>query len=364
MATEKTQPVNLTNTASFLRNTIKGLAILVVVLIFGRVALTSLINYWRALNPPPPPPPTMGFDALPKLVFPAQTDKPTSYTLETVGQQTPYISDRAKVFRFTPSRPDLSAAETARRKAGKLDYLFEPEIINSRTYRWTISNPILSTLEMDILTSTYTIKTNWPAYPNLLSDKKTISTSAGINQVKSILQQTETLSDDLAEGPARTSYIKAVGGRFTEADSLSEADFLQVDLYRKLIDLDPNSILQKNQTSPLFSSVTAEGKKGPISAVITSDGIILDMTMNLFPVEYDSVETYPIQSTQQAWKLLSGGEGYVAKKGSNDTATIRTIYMAYYEPPEEQQYYRPVYVFEGDGFIGFVDALDPRVIQK
>lgn len=353
MATSNTpQPVTLTQTAAVLRNVVKVGFVLIVLLMVGRVFFSSLLAYLRSLTPPKQLPPTVGFRQLPKIAFPAQTNIPQSYKLETVGGTLPSFGDRAKVFFMPSAQPSLRALDRAKEKAASLGYVFEPESIDTRMYRWTLTTPLLATLQMDILAGTFNITTNWSAHPELLTQRQTISSTGLTDRVKSLLQQSGSISTDVSTGPARTRLVKAIGGQITNADSLSDADFLVVDLYRKLID-------------DKYSSVTARGKEGPIHALVAPDGTILEMNMNLYPVEYEIVETYPLLAPDQAWKMLSAGEGYVAQKGTSDTAVIRSMSLAYFEPDKEAPFYRPVYVFESsEGFVGMVDAIDPTWIQK
>jgi hypothetical protein len=353
MATQQgPQPITLTKTAAVLRNVVKIGSVAIILLMVGRVFFTSLVAYLRSLTPPKELPPTVGFRQLPKIDFPVQTNVPKTYTLETVGGTLPYFGDRAKVFFMPTAQPSLTAVDRAKKKASGLGYVFEPEIIDSRVYRWTLTSPLLSTLQMDILTGTFTISTNWQAHPELLSQRQAINSTALINRVKSRLNAAESLTKDIQEGPAKTRLVKAIGGQLIEADSLSDADFVEVDLYRKPID-------------DKYFSVTSKGKQGPVHALVAADGTILELTQNVYPIEYQIVETYPLMPPDQAWRILASGEGYVAQKGSSDNAVIRSLTLAYYEPDKEMPYYRPVYVFESaEGFVGLVDAIDPSWIQK
>ncbi len=353
MATQPApKPVTLTQTAAFLRNVVKIGSITIILLMVGRVFFTSLLAYLKSLTPPKQLPPTVGFQQLPKIAFPVQPNVPQTYKLETVGTQLPSFGDRAKVFFMPTAQASLTAVDQAKKKASSLGYVFEPEIIDTRTYRWNSTTPLLSTLEMDILTGTFTITTNWTSHPELLAQTNTISESSAINKVRSTLQQANALSNDLSTGSSTTTLVKSIGSQLIKADSLSDADFVEVDLYRKPID-------------EKFGSVTAKGKTGPVHALLAPDGTLLELQAFVYPVEYQIVETYPLLSPAVAWKLLTSGTGYIAQKGTQDTAVVRKMSMAYFEPENESPYYRPVYVFEGDnGFIGMVDAIDPSWIQK
>lgn len=351
VAAQKT-PVNLTQTAHFLRNFIKYGGLFLLFLMVGRIFLTSFTAYWKATHPEPPPPPTMGFGLLTAIEFPENELTPSSYRLETINGTTPFISDRAKVFRMSPARASLLAVDRAKKSAANMGYVFEPEVISERTYRWTFSNPILSTLEMDIITGQFEIKTNWASYPDLLVKTQPLNATTAINKVKTVVQQAGMFSPDLASGPVVTTYIKAIGGQFTPAASLSDADFIQVDIYRQLID-------------EKYSSVTSDANQGVIHAIVSSSGAILEMKMTAYPVDFTVAETYPLRSSQEAFQVLSNGQGYIAEKGLQDEAVIRDITLAYYEPDEQHSYYLPVYVFRGDGgFVGYVSALHPQIFEQ
>lgn len=346
------KPITLTQTAAVLRNFLKIGAVALIVLMVGRVFFTSLVAYIKSITPTKQLPPTVGFRQMPPIPFPIQPNLPSAYKLETVGGQTPSFGDRAKVFFMPTASPSLTAVDRAKQKASSMGYVFEPEIIDSRTYRWTLTSPLLSTLEMDILTGTFTITTNWPSHPELLSEQQTINSSTLINRLKAFLQTADSLSKDLSAGPTRSKLVKAIGGQLSDADSLSDADFLQIDLYRNLID-------------DKYSSVSSSGKYGPIHALMSPEGTLLELKMQAYPIEYEYVHTYPLLPTSTAWNMLTNGQGFVANKGTQDVAVVRNITMAYYEPDSEFSYYRPVYVFEGDGgFIGMVEAIDPIWIQK
>jgi hypothetical protein len=113
---------------------------------------------------------------------------------------------------------------------------------------------------------------------------------------------------------------------------------------------------------------TPEGYKG-IAHGIVAGGLgrnesVVHFEFNYQPVDYSQVHTYPLRTTDSAWRILQAGEGFIAKKGTQDAAIIRQVYLGYFDSYEEQSYLQPIYVFEGDGgFLGYVPALDPKFIQ-
>lgn len=357
MANEPTGPT-LTNITYVGRQFVKFGSVALVVLIVGRVLVNGFVAYWKATHPEPPPPPTVGFGRLPAIEFPSQSedDKPASYTLETATGGTPSFGDRAKVYFMPKAAASLLADQAAKETASELGYVFEPEVIGGETYRWTKSQPLLSTLEMNIRTYNFTVTTNYLSLPELLVDTTAPSGFDAVRKLKGALDSADLLPEDIATASGEIIYLKSLGGELAPAVSQSDADFIQVDLNRNPIDT-------------VYRMYTPEGYKGVISAILTSyydnkDGII-DIQYNYHEVDYEQVHTYPLRTTRSAWQVLQAGEGYIADKGSDDAAVIRNISLGYYDSYEEQEYLQPVYVFENPetGFIGYVSALDPQYIQ-
>lgn len=347
----------LTNVTYIGRLVVKYGIVSLVVLIVGRFFLTSAINFWRAINPPPPPPPTMGFGLLPKLQFPSQLsgEKPGRYVLETKTGTLPSFGDRAKVFLVPQSGSSLLNDQETRQTAGVFGFVFEPEILDARTYRFVKTQPLNSYLEIDIQDKTFDLKSNYSSHPELYSSPNLPDVSTLVKSLKSYLASAELLTSDLATVSGKVIYLKSAGDKFETAVSLAEADFARVDLIRTPID---GNLLNY---SPI-------GDHGTISAITTGyyDGpsSILEMSYHHHLVDYSHYETYPLRSTQSAWQVLQAGEGYVASGQGLDQAVVRHVFLGYFDSFEFQPYYQPIYVFSGDeGFLGYVSAIDPKYVQ-
>lgn len=356
MATTTPGP-NLTNIAFIGRQFIKYGSIALVVLIVGRTLLSVSISYWKATHPPAPPPPTMGFGALTPIAFPDQTDadKPSDYRLETATGRFPSFGDRAKVFLMPRSTPSLLADQEARAVAADFGFVFEPEVLDTETYRWTKSQPLESTLELDINNKHFSLVTDYLNRPEILVKDKLPDDRTGTAVVKNALRRSDLLPPDMSTASADVVYRKAIGGELQTAVSFSDADLLEINLNRTPID-------------NLWRMFTPAGKKGTVSAVISGalngEQSIVSLEYQYQPVDYSQVHTYPLRSVEAAWKLLQAGEGYVAVKGDGDQAVIRDVTLGYFDSFTEQDYLQPIYVFSGDdGFLGYVPALDPRVYQ-
>jgi len=364
MATRSSQPnpITLTSATRVGRQVVKYGSIALVVMIVGRMLLSAAITFWRAINPPPPPPPTVGFGTLPKIQFPEQdeADRPTSYKLETsLGSRLPEPdADRAKVFLMPKTAPSLLADQEAKQTAAVYGFIFQPETLGSRRYRWTKTGSLNASLEMDLQTKNFTFATNYLSKPELVA-----STNAppeefeAVRRVKSFLDRADLLPADVATSSGEVVFLKSLGSQLEEAFSLSDADFLQINLDRTPID-------------GQYQMYSPDPEKGVITAILSGalSGLesIVHLEFHHRPVSYAEVETYPLRSARSAWQALQSGEGYVASKGTNEEAVVRELSLGYYEDWfNEQEYLQPIYIFEGDnGFVGYVPAVDPSYISQ
>lgn len=346
----------LTNITQMGREAVKYILVGLVVLMVGRVVLSTLVSLYKALNPEPPPPPTVGFGLLPAIKFPSQkaSDKPKSYKLETANGKLPYFGDRAKVFFMPQSSPSLLADQRAKEIASTYNFVFQPSILDERTYRWQRSTPLETTLEMDIQNYSFQLRTDYLTRPELIVNVLPPDERTAVAQVKSFLDRAGLLAEDVATASAMTTYLKSLGSQLEPAVSVSDADFIRVDLNRTPVDDE-------------YFMYTPEGYKGIISAVLTGvfkdNANIVELDYHYYPADTDWPETYPLKDIKLAWQELQNGEAFVVDKGDKEEAVIRNIYLGYFDSYEEQEYLQAIYVFAGDGgFLAYVSAIDSKFI--
>jgi hypothetical protein len=298
------------------------------------------------------PPPTRGFGLLPRPAFPNQlsSDRPTQYRLETVGQQLPDFGEQAPVFFMPAAQPSLIALDRAREKAAALSFQLAPERVSDTLYRWRRSSPIPATLEIDVVFGTVNLKVDWPSTPALL-EKKLIPTPQSLtSEARTVMRNIQIDQADIATASPQITYVRALAGELRPVSSVSEADFVRVDLYRATPTGHPTITHRKGHgvIQVLFSGSRDEGER------------ILSLESAYTPVDVTLFETYQLQPITAAWQQLQAGQGYVTDKGTEPGAVVRSVYLAYYEPAAPQNYFQPVYVFEGDnGFQAIVPAIDP-----
>jgi hypothetical protein len=350
------KPVTLTQVASVARKAIIVGGISLVVLIIGRFALESFASFWIATHPAPPPAPTRGFGVLPALKFPQSIGTPTSYKLDVAPRVLQPQSDRGPVFFMPSQRASLLSLDRAKREAANLGFILEPQQITTNLYRWTRNQPLQSTLDYNINNGTFTLKLNWETDPTFLQQKDLPTEDDAINITRSVLSSSGLLKEDIATGSAKITYLKSAVNGYTTTVSLSESDFLEVDIFR-------------TQIGGRYDVVTDEPGHGTVRAIVSGkDDPALRFALldyKYLPIDYDHFETYPIITPAQAFELLKSGRGYTAQmpKGQNDVI-IRNIKLALYDSFTQQEYLQPIYVLEGDGgYVGYVPAVQAIWIQ-
>lgn len=350
----------LSNINYFSRVGLKFLVIALVVLMVGRIFWNIFVDYWKRTHPPGPPPPTVGFGILPKLNFLEQMDdeKPSEYILEIAGTLTDAV-DQAKVF-FMP-KPGISLLTDQRVKgiAAKYGFIFSPEMLSGELYRFTKTQPLDMSLEIDSIFFNFSISSNYLAKPELL----TSGVSRGlpeeyeaVNKVKQFLNTGGLMPKDVATSAGTINYQKSLGGELNPALSLSEADFVKVDLNRVPID-------------NLYAIYTPEGEKGIISAIISgafsgTDSVV-EIDYSYHEVDYLTFETYPLRGVRSAWKMVQAGEAFIVHGQDLERAVIRSVELAYYDDFNYQSFLQPIYVFKGDdNFLAYVSAIHPNYLER
>lgn len=353
---QKNSHLDLDRMAELGRNAIKYGVIGLVLYIVLRFSWSTATNIYLQLNPPGPPAPTMGFGRLPKPDFPAQLaqERPDEIVLETVGQRFPGFGTQIPVYYVPESTPDLLALDRAKQKAATLGFLFEPEKVTSRLYRWRRTTPLPAILEMDIVDGTFEMNVDWASSVSLLEKKIIPDERQANNELRSTLRKVNLFSEDLATASAKVTFLRALAGQTKQANSINEADFVRADLYRSV----PNGL----------DTVTSEYQHGVIRALFSGSREqgerLLYLQSSYLPVNWQRPETYPLQSAAEAWQQLLAGEGYITNAGNDVEAVVRSVRLAYFEPMQDDSYFQPVFVFEGDDdFQALVPALNLQVYQ-
>ncbi|MDZ7586791.1 MAG: hypothetical protein U0946_03475 [Patescibacteria group bacterium] len=346
----------LTETAVAVKKLIKISVLAIVILLVFKLGLFIFNTYLKVVKPPPPTPATVTFGKLPTIIFPEKLHPELTLRLETPSGGTPNLGDKATVYLMPTFRSNFMALDQAKQTAKNMNFTNTPKEITERRYRWESEEFLPSVLEMDIITGSFSLKRNWQADPTILSDKQLRGKEQAVAQAKNFLRQVGLLNDELSQSRAEITYLTFSAGQYQKAISLSEADFVQVDLFRA--DLDENKVL------------TPDPEKGIVRIIFSGsrevEKQIIQAEYNYFPVNLEQSGTYPIKTASQAWRELQTRQGFIASIGQNagGVVAIRKIYLAYFDGESSNGFLLPIIVFEGDnGFYGYAQAINNEWLE-
>ncbi len=339
------------------RKAIRYTIYFIILFFIVRSAVKTAIALYRKFFPPAPPPPTVAFGKLPKIPFPIRpVAGEITYKLETPDSSSPKLIEQLPVFVMPAFTPKINAFTDAKQKAEKLGFTGGVQNISDKIpnmYNF-VKRGSSTTLTINIVNNTFSISSDLIADTSILL-KRPPSPEAATQNIISYLQSAEAYPEDLS-GEVKTQLLKVESGQLKEAISLSEANFIRVNFFRK-------SIVFRNVT---LNSVTPNFPRSNVW-FDTNGTNIVQGEYHYFPMDESKSATYPLKTAEEAWKELNDGKAYIANLGSNQPGqiTIRRIYLSYYDPNQYSPFYQPVIVFEGDnGFYAYVPAITDEYYGK
>lgn len=247
----------------------------------------------------------------------------------------------------------LLALDTAKEKAKSLSFASDPVQLSDTLYKFSDPN-LPSIMQMNIVNGTFSISYDLTADRTPIAQRPPVAEVAAA-EFRAALSNANDLPDDLT-GPTTHDFFKFTNQGMTPAISLSEADVIKINLFRKNYDNLP--------------SVTANPNEANVWAIISGstnkEQQIILAEYHYHPVDESQYSTYPIKTPTEAFSELQNGSAFISNAGSvkdGDVVTIRRVYLAYFDPENESDFYQPVYVFASDdqdpskNFVAYVPAL-------
>jgi hypothetical protein len=303
---------------------------------------------------PPYQPPTVRYGVLPKIVFPEKTFDKKSFVMEFPNDSAPGFGDQARVYVVFRPETRFLALEIDTQTARSLGFDGNPAEVSPGIYRFRNDN-LNKTLTMNVLESSFKMEYPYLSDQLLLSNKRYLSTEDAIREANNFLRSGGKLTADLDEGNKQTKLFKIEMGSMKEVSSISEANAVKVDFYRKSFE-GGEPILTANYNSASVSVL--------VSGSDTAGKRIIEADYKYVPIDRESYSTYPIKTAAQAIDDLKRGNYWPVKDIESNNATIRRMYLAYFEPITLTNYMQPIFVFEGDGgFVAYVPAIVDKYIQ-
>lgn len=319
-------------------------------MIVARIILGIGVNIYTAVVPKATPKPTVRFGPLPAIPFPKPNqDLPTlQITVQTATGGFPKFPTQANVYYMPPYATNLFSFDSAQKKAVALGFENSPLQLSDTLYRFSAKNAP-STLELNIVTGAFSISYNLAANPSPINQLPP-TPDAAVSQAKQLLGASGSLPEDISKGESSFEFLKVEGQNLVQALSLSDANFVRVNLFRK----------KYNE----LSAVTADPNQATVWFIMgggnTGGKNVIAAQYRYYPIDEKKVETYPIKSPQEAVEELKNGKAYVANLGINKdgNVTVRDVSLAYFDSDIFMQFYQPVYVFKGDrNFTAYVPAV-------
>lgn len=338
----------LTETAFYSRLTIKYGIFFLIFLVLARISWQIGFGVYRHFFPEPPPPPTVSFGKLPELLFPSQESLAKfSYTLELPEGALPQTSTVLSIFAMPRPQASLVGLDEARKTAKKLGFSHSEEPLSSTIYRFR-KEDVPSYIEINIITGAFSINYDLTGGEESVSNRPPTAQVAAA-QVRSFLSPANLFPEDFNEGKTNSLFLKNQDGQLIPALSLSDANFVRTDFTRANFNNLPVTTPNPERGNVWF---LVSGSKSSNRQIIAGE-------YHYFPVDQEKSATYPLKTAQTAFDELNNGQGFVVLPGNNkDRVTIRRAYLAYYDADEPQEFFQPVFVFEGDnGFIAYVPAV-------
>lgn len=327
-----------------------------------------------------------GFGPLPEISLTSLSLAPGSvptYQLETPAGEFPEVPPVVHVYKIKEKIQSLTALDEAKELANDLGFKVEPsKITNTSQYRWTDGSGRILTI--DLSTQNFQLTTDFSKD----SFKDSSFTVPDLTKAESIVLnflKGKNLTDASYEtdGYLNSTYLKAdSNGEYLIANSLSEAEFVRVDLYREFplivlseeeadllddylkgkVELDEEDVPKEYRTAVKTPSVI----KGNISLIIrhtslSSPGAIYDFNYNFWEVDTLTSETYYTRTPAEAWEDVQNGQAYlrylVDKEGEPyktytpidvDQFLVYDISLVYLETAETSDYLQPIYMIRGE----------------
>ncbi len=338
---------SLTQSAITARKGVRWTIYGAILFLVGRIVFGIVAGVIATIFPKAPPPPTHLFGPLPKISFPENRADPSklTYTLQTPeGGLSEFNLTQAKVFYMPKEQPNLFSVQEGLKKARPLGFTTSEQKITDTLYKFSHPN-LPKILEINVVSNIFSLSYDLAADPTPIDAIPPFPEGAA-STVRSYLSGAQLLPEDLT-GPITHKYVKVEGGKLVPAISQSEANLIEINLFRESYDDLPSLTSDVGEANVWFL----------VSGSTQSDRKILSGEFRYFPIDKEKYSTYKIRTSQEAWNDLVAGKAFIAKSPSEGNVVIRRVYLAYYDPETPSEFFQPVVVFEGDDFTAYVPAV-------
>jgi len=350
--------LNLTEISIKMRKLFIGLSIAFVCYLILKLLIGFAVDYIKSTTPVKTLPPNLRFGTLPrpKFINIVNSSSGLNITLENVEGRPPEATTVAKIYSMPNKMLTLLSPERAKQLANKLGFIKEPTHLNPNTYFFSDNNQ-QKTLSVDITNLNFHMKYDYSLnmkdiFKNIQFESQEITVATINNYLLSNFLFDASLINNLAK--VELLHYASESSQLVPVDKIYTADAIRIDYFRNKIDnlriLPPTFDKSYNYVLYTPSQLTN----------------YLEISYTFWPVDYGDYATYPLISSEEAWKELLDGYGFVLNKGNinPNKIVVRKIYIAYYDSQEPQGFLQPIFVFEGDdGFVAYLPAIRPEFLE-
>ncbi len=347
--------MTLSQTASLTK---KIITLSSLILFFG---IVSFIGYkvWHAYYiahlPPIEEKPDTKFGMLPMPDFPTSSVSSSnySYSLDTSTGSLPKIGidsgfDKIiKVYFITKSFSTLLSPEKSQNLAAKFNINAEAKILSEIKYSFSDQGKSL-TVDLDTGNFLYNKEATVSGKETLDSDDQLVS---GFEQTLSNLG---VFTDDIKKDRTKITLLKSEGNNLVATNLRAEAQAVQISIWPQ--NIDKKSIFTSDFNKALVNAIVVK------SAVDLNNYISIQFTN--FPVDATTFATYPTKTAESAYGDLKSGKGVIVLEPAKPRVSISSVYLGYYLSDNYNPYLEPIYVFEGQNFVGYVPAITDEFLTQ
>jgi hypothetical protein len=345
--------MSLTFTAYQSRRIIKYGGLVIGLFTFAYIFTGMAIKAYIAAHPPYKPP-DVKFGLLPKIVFPDKAFQKKNFVAELPSDTFPKFKDQAKVYVIARPNSTFLALEQDTKSAKEMGFVTKPTELRYGVYEFS-NNTLNQKLTMNVLDGSFQLKYPYETDQMLLNPAAMPTINDATTMAKQYLESGGKYPSDIDEKNKKVSYWKIGFDGLKAVTSLSEANVIRIDFFRNPLEEDVKIVapdINSASVSVLVSGAQVEGKK------------IVEVNYKYANIDRELFSTYPIKTSEEAWAELKSGNYWPASDTESGSVTIRSMYLAYFEPVTLTNYLQPIYVFEGDkNFVAYVPAVTDKYIK-
>jgi hypothetical protein len=317
---------------------IAGLFVAWILFISLRALIVSLTTNKEIL-------PSTSFGKLPLPLQPNANLSKIQFDLDTGSGSLPSNPALLSVYPIPEPAGKLNSLDLAQNRVQSLGVIGKPKSISPTLYQFQDIRTPAKSITIDIVTGNFTYTFDWIADPSAVKKTFDAPVDAAAKSIATSFANSAVVgTNDLEKGETKTTYVKIAGAERTKVSSPSEANAVEVQIYRAKID-------------EVYRIVSTDPTKSLINALVVpenADKQVLQVNFTHWLIDFEQDSTYPLRSTNQAFEDLKKNKAnvVVGKLDGVDRIRITNVELAYLETERYIPYLQPVYIFSGDAFAG------------